>query len=813
MNIKQSRFRWAASARLLFQVFRKHVSLCLFQALFVVQLVFFTSPLLTIAAADDTVTSRALLISSYHPGFPTFFQQISGLREVLDPAGVLLDVEFMDSKRFSIQEVEKPFLTMLRMKLKKVPAYDLIFCSDDNALIFLLKHGDSLFPGIPRVFLGVNDVTQGMSLREHPFYTGVIESVSLRSTIDLYQLLFPEVTNIAVLVDATASGQGDLHSLKQLHVLYPQYSFDVISLQEMNWDEFGKALSHLSSDSAALLLSAYVDKSGERKTFEGSLNFITTHLNVPLFHLWEHGMGDGVLGGKVVSHTEQGRLAATLGLRLLQGEDAASVPVVMGDAANRYVFDYRQLERFGVERIELPEGSDLRFLALTIWSQYQNTIIVALLVLGLQTGAIVLLVRNRRIIRAKERKLALWEHVFANAGWGIAVGDDTKDTILQVNPAYAAMHGYTQKEMEGIPVQSVYPPQEWRGYKDIVGRARHSGRAEVQSKRVRKNGEVFPVLVDIVIVPAGEDGIVYRIVNIQDISERVRMQKLLIETEKMMSVGGLAAGMAHEINNPLGIVLQSVQNLQRRFDPALKANAEAAQSCHVDLHAVQNYMEARQVIRVVESIREAGLRAADIVQNMLDFTRRNEGGRSSCDLPALFEKVLSIAGSDYDLSKKYDFKSIHIEKNFEEDLPPVQCVRTEIEQVFFNIIRNGAEAMSDSSAGGKPSVFRLCMRKMGRWVVVIIKDNGPGMEEQVRRHIFEPFYTTKTATSGTGLGLSVSYFIITQNHGGRILVESKPGEGAAFIVALPIEGAGPPSRDDDAALMRAVESCNQADYN
>ncbi len=87
------------------------------------------------------------------------------------------------------------------------------------------------------------------------------------------------------------------------------------------------------------------------------------------------------------------------------------------------------------------------------------------------------------------------------------------------------------------------------------------------------------------------------------------------------------------------------------------------------------------------------------------------------------------------------------------------------------------------------------------------------MEEQVRRHIFEPFYTTKTATSGTGLGLSVSYFIITQNHGGRILVESKPGEGAAFIVALPIEGAGPPSRDDDAALMRAVESCNQADYN
>lgn len=280
---------------------------------------------------------------------------------------------------------------------------------------------------------------------------------------------------------------------------------------------------------------------------------------------------------------------------------------------------------------------------------------------------------------------------------------------------------------------------------------------------------------------AGGDGAV---VVISDVTRRVQVEDMMVQNEKMLSVGGLAAGMAHEINNPLGAILQGAQNITRRLSPDLEANVRAAEEAGTSVEALNRYMQSRKIARMLDGIRDSGLRAAKIVANMLEFSRAGTASRSLHDVVTLLEKALLLAESDYDLKKQYDFRKIVLERRFEDDLPPVLCSSTEIEQVFLNLIRNAAQAMA--AGGGTSPHLRLSVWREGEWVCIEIADNGPGMDEDVRKRIFEPFFTTKAVGEGTGLGLSVSYFIVTDNHGGTFTVDSSPGMGATFTIRLPL---------------------------
>lgn len=278
------------------------------------------------------------------------------------------------------------------------------------------------------------------------------------------------------------------------------------------------------------------------------------------------------------------------------------------------------------------------------------------------------------------------------------------------------------------------------------------------------------------------------VVRVDDVTAAVKMQGMMIQTEKMISVGGLAAGMAHEINNPLGAVLQSVQNIQRRLDPSFPANANAAAKVGVDFARMREYLEQRGIYRFLEGIRDAGGRAAAIVSNMLEFSRRSDTDFHPVSLEDVFRRSLELARKDFDLSRHYDFSRVDVRLELPvEGLPPVPCAGTEVEQVLFNLLKNAAQAMG--SMEDPPAEPRITLRAAveNGFAVVDVEDNGPGMDEHVRSRVFEPFFTTKPVGEGIGLGLSVAYFIITNNHGGTFTVESEPGYGTRFSLRLPLE--------------------------
>ena len=273
-----------------------------------------------------------------------------------------------------------------------------------------------------------------------------------------------------------------------------------------------------------------------------------------------------------------------------------------------------------------------------------------------------------------------------------------------------------------------------------------------------------------------------------DITDRKRMEEIMVQNEKMLSVGGLAAGMAHEINNPLAGMIQTAEVMIKRLQaqPRIRANEKAALELGTSMETIDAFMNARGIPRMLTAIRESGQRVADIVSNMLSFARKSDTVVSSHDLNQLLDKTLELATTDYDLKKNYDFKKIEIKKEYDPDLPQVPCESAKIQQVLLNIFRNGAQAMQAAGVENPTFTIRTSLDRSRGKVCIEIKDNGPGMDEHEQKRIFEPFYTTKSVGLGTGLGLSVSYFIIVENHNGEMSVESRLGQGAKFFIFLPV---------------------------
>jgi signal transduction histidine kinase/sensor domain CHASE-containing protein len=389
---------------------------------------------------------------------------------------------------------------------------------------------------------------------------------------------------------------------------------------------------------------------------------------------------------------------------------------------------------------------------------------------------------SKRTRQALEQARQTIQHILDSMPSPV-IGVDREARVAYMNAAAEAVAAPIAGPPAGEPLDQAFP-MLGRHMEAIAAALADQSHSLVPKLALAVGGEER--LIDLQVFPLREKGqATGAVLRLDDVTQRVRMEEVVLQTEKMLSVGGLAAGMAHEINNPLGGILQSVQIIKRRLEPGLPANEHAAGATGCPLDTVNAYLNERGIPSFLEAIQESGSRAARIVSNILEFSRRSESKMAPCDLPELMEKALELASSDYDLGRKHDLRLIEVVREFDPSLPPVRCTRTEIEQVALNLIRNAAQALA-----GRPSPrITLRLAPEGDHARLEVEDNGPGMAEGVRKRAFEPFFTTKPPGLGTGLGLSVSYFIITQNHGGTMRVESEPGKGARFIARIPMSPA------------------------
>jgi two-component system NtrC family sensor kinase len=254
-----------------------------------------------------------------------------------------------------------------------------------------------------------------------------------------------------------------------------------------------------------------------------------------------------------------------------------------------------------------------------------------------------------------------------------------------------------------------------------------------------------------------------RLLAVRDSTEERLLQERLLQSEKMASVGQLVSGVAHELNNPLTGVMGFAQLLLSR-----------------DLDETS--------LSQVRTIYGEAERAAKIVQNLLSFARRRKPAKEMADINALLAQVLELRSYDFGI------RNIALDMELDPRMPRCWVDPDQVQQVFFNIVKNAEQAMIEARGGGR-LIVRTQSTEAG--VRVTIADEGPGIAPEVARRIFDPFFTTKDAGQGTGLGLTISYGIV-EEHGGRIYAENRPEGGAAFTVELPVGRPPQPAASEDA---------------
>ncbi|MBI9109756.1 cache domain-containing protein [Maridesulfovibrio ferrireducens] len=379
-----------------------------------------------------------------------------------------------------------------------------------------------------------------------------------------------------------------------------------------------------------------------------------------------------------------------------------------------------------------------------------------------------------------------YREIFNATKDAIGVLDIEQRVFIDINQAFLDFFGLERMQAIGMTPETISfntPPYDNKYAVELFKKALLGEAVHFEWMVKNINGE--PFWTDNLARVATIGGKKRLLIVMRDITERKKMQEIMIQTEKMMSVGGLAAGMAHEINNPLGVILQVTQNIIRRTSPELPGNIPVAEECGIDLVKLQHYMEKRGINYYLSNIQDAGTRAATIIRSMLDFSRKSNSAKVLGNIETVIENALSLAANDYDLKKQYDFKKINLIREY-NPLPLFNFTEMEISQVILNLIKNAAQALSENYKTSEiPTItIRTSMDKNS--VRIEIEDNGPGLSDKYLKRIFEPFYSSKAPGAGTGLGLSVSYFIITHNHGGTITADSNPGEGTRFTVTLPI---------------------------
>jgi len=345
------------------------------------------------------------------------------------------------------------------------------------------------------------------------------------------------------------------------------------------------------------------------------------------------------------------------------------------------------------------------------------------------------------------------------------VAIDGRGFIIRFNKAAEAMFGYTASDVAGQPLNLLMAPGEARAHQDFVDRYLRTGARRIigRGREVmarRRDGSLFPASLSVGEAKSPHGlrfvGLIRDLTNQKEAEEEaLRHREQLMHASRLTTMGEMAAAMAHELNQPLSAIATYTAACQR-----LLAQGESTRD------------------DVTAALREIGVqahRAGEVIQRMRDFTRSRESLRRAVQLDILIDEVRPLAELDAKAN------NVELSIDIDADLPPINADRVQIQQVILNLLRNGVDAMGNVTKAER-SLRLHAYREKEKSVRVDIIDEGAGVPEDVRAHLFTPFFTTKEM--GMGMGLAISRSIITA-HGGKLDCSNNPERGCTFFFTLP----------------------------
>ena len=753
-------------------------------------------------------TARILHISSYSPSFHSFFKQINGLKAGLKENGYpekryVLDVEFLDSKRFPFDEIAQRFEQALSYKLKNLPPYDVVVVGDDNALNFAKDKQATLFRGSKIVFLGVNSLKLALAQNQNPDIVGVVERRSVVETLSLAARLFSGKGPIHVITDNTPTGRINRRQLNQLLNIRPDLTVEWHYLGEMTYGQLFARLKALPNTGPLFLSTGARDVNG---THLNTIDFYSRLKEVyagPIFTVQKPAIGIGALGGKIVSHFEQGREAARLATEILKGVSSNNLRVVT-ESPNVFVFDYKELRRLGVNESNLPPGSQIIGAPESLVGKYFYWIVAGAILISIQSMFILLLVLNMRKRQLAEKSLHETEarfRAFFDNSPSVMYIKDRDQKLSYVNARYLDQYNVAAKEVLGKKGGSKLTDAQ-KAAVDKLDRSVVEQRVTVSDTvpMISPEGRTthfyitkFPVY--------GADGEVTGIGGINtDVTElhdrEVELEDAKAQAEQAAAQADAAnktkstflATMSHEIRTPMNGVLGTADLLSR-------TSLTSEQREFVDI------------------MKESGQSLLELLNDILDLSKIEMGNVQLEELDFSVEDLLTatknlwghIAG-DKGLAFLVD--------NQVANNRVVRSDRNRIRQVINNLVGNAIKFTTEGQV--KISVTETHLDDQMVRLRFEISDTGIGISHDHQSKIFEPFTQADSSTTrhfgGTGLGLAVCKQLSTLL-GGDIGVESTADLGSTFWFTVQARCVDQQRVDEDKPQLPASQGDSQANRN
>ena len=513
----------------------------------------------TLLASQEPPQKQLLLLNSYHQKMTWVTNVSQAVMDVLQPAenNIIIHIENMATKRFFSAAYLESLQQMLATKYRHI-SFDLILSSDNNAFDFLKRYRDQLFPQVPVVFCGVNHF-QPELLDGFNAVTGVAEIFSAQETVQTALRLHPGTKQLFVINDYLKTGRAWEESIREELQVFSQ-SLDITYAKNLPITELQKVITALPKHTIVLLGGYFADAEGTSFTYEKIGRLLSQQSPNPVHALLEFNLGGGVVGGKMISGYYQGEQMAMMGQRILSGERPESIPVLM-QGANRYLYDYRQLQRFAIQETALPKGSVIRYLPDTFYTRNKTLVWLVVVVLLLQSFTIVLLLIHRRHRRraeltlletqrtlerrVEERTSSLKEselkyrNLYDTAMVGLFRTSLCGTKIIEANPALATMFRYDSvAEMQAsFSPRNAYVDIKQR--KEMLGLLKQFGKVEqFEFTARRRDGLERVMMLNATLYP--EQKLLAG--SVVDITERKVSEQAILDVSHRLELAAQAGG-------------------------------------------------------------------------------------------------------------------------------------------------------------------------------------------------------------------------------------------------------------------------------
>lgn len=342
----------------------------------------------------DEEEKRVLFLSSYSYGWETVQIQIEGIKEGIGD-NITLDYEFMDTKRFPDEESIQRFYTELKYRMERVEPYDVVILGDDAALQFAMKYRDDLFLDTPLVFEGINDTEYAMEVSKDPLITGVLEKLSFEKNIAFALTLFPQATTVTAILDDSVTGEAERKSFYQHAEHYPDLTFTEINSSRLTTDELRETLANVEDNTILIYITLTEDASGKNYTSRQSIKLVAENANVPAFRMVSGGIGDGLLGGNIVSMELSGKIAAEIATEICNGKNPAVFDVV-DEEPNIYCIDEAVMRKYGLNLNLIPKDAEIINHEPSFWEKYHEIVLPVIAIIIILFAVIARLTMHSR---------------------------------------------------------------------------------------------------------------------------------------------------------------------------------------------------------------------------------------------------------------------------------------------------------------------------------------------------------------------------------------------------------------------------------